>query len=59
MFGEERMNSNKVEVFTSRSYHQSIFLTVDVIEVDVLVLDFIELNVLGARQYFSYNVLIF
>ena len=59
MFGEERMNSDKVDVFTSRSYHQSIFLTVDVIEVDVLVLDFIELNVLGARQYFSYNVLIF
>jgi hypothetical protein len=50
MFGEERMNSDKVDVFTSRSYHQSIFLTVDVIEVDVLVLDVIELDVLGARQ---------
>ena len=52
MFGEERMNSDKVDVFTSRSYHQSIFLTVDVIEVDVLVLDVIELDVLGARPVF-------
>jgi hypothetical protein len=51
MFGEERMNSDKVDVFTSRSYHQSIFLTVDVIEVDVLVLDVIELDVLGARHF--------
>jgi hypothetical protein len=53
MFGEERMNSDKVDVFPSRSYHQSIFLTVDVIEVDVLVLDVIELDVLGARRKYS------
>jgi hypothetical protein len=39
-----------VDLITSRSYHQSIFLTVDVMEVDVLVLDVIELDVLGARR---------
>jgi hypothetical protein len=54
---EERMNSDKVslirfktksklsvDVFASRTYHQSIFLPVNIIEGDVLVLDVIELD---------------
>jgi hypothetical protein len=36
------------DLITSQSYHQSTFLTVGVIEVDVLVLGVIELNVFGA-----------
>ena len=44
-----------VDLITSRSYHQSIFLTVDVMEVDVLALDVIELDVLGARRYKHVN----
>ncbi len=39
----------KVDIFDSRWFRQSMFLTVDLLEVDVLVVDFLELDVLGAR----------
>ncbi len=42
-------SKHAVDVVASRSYHQSIFSSVDVIEVDVLVIDVVELDVLGAR----------
>jgi hypothetical protein len=43
-----------IDVFASRFICQSIFSPVDVIEINVLVVDVIELDVLGARHV-SYN----
>ena len=39
-----------VDVLGSRSFCQSMFLPIDNIEVNVLVVDVLELNVFGARQ---------
>jgi hypothetical protein len=41
-----------VDVFDSWCFWQLMFLTVDVLEVDVLVVNFLELDVLGAFNIF-------
>ncbi len=40
-----------IDVLGNRSYFQSIFLAIDVLELDFFVVDVLELDVLGVRRF--------